>query len=105
MSTKLNCQVQSCRYNRDNLCALHAIRVDGPAARVGGQTCCDSFSPQVPGAPENVAGVTPSPEAAIRCAAQRCAYNRDHRCVAQRVYVGGDTSTKSGTECLTFRPE
>lgn len=105
METRLNCQVDHCQYNRSHLCELNAIKVDGPAARVSSQTCCDSFVPRAPGAAQNVLGSDPSPETSIRCAADRCAYNRDRRCTAQRVYVGGDTSTKSGTLCLTFRPE
>ena len=105
MSTRLGCQVTSCQYNADRLCGLNAIKVDGPAARVSGQTCCDSYEKRRQGAGENAASGTPSPESSIQCAAERCAYNRDRRCVADRVYVGGDTNTKSGTECLTFRPE
>ena len=105
MTTRLNCQAESCAYNQEHLCRLNAIKVDGPAARVSSQTCCDSFVPRSPGAPENAAAPAPDPETSIRCAADRCAYNRDRRCTAQRVYVGGDTSTKSGTLCLTFRPE
>lgn len=107
---KLECQVTSCQHYRDNRCCLPGIQVDGPAARDSSQTCCDSYEERRQGQGENstARGNAPTVESSIKCSAESCAYNDNCKCGADCVCVGcccGDVTSKSGTECCTFRAE
>lgn len=106
---KLECQVSSCRHFHNNLCCLNGIQVDGPAARESSQTCCASYEERQPSGGENsVCGCNPTVESAIECKAEHCVYNDHCKCEADCVCVGcscGDVTSKSGTECCTFKPE
>lgn len=108
MKNRLECAVSSCRHYRDDLCCLSAIQVDGPGAGESRQTCCGSFEPRTGTAENALGGPYPTPDAAIRCDAERCAYNNAHRCSAEWVCVGssrGAAASKAGTECRTFLPK
>lgn len=104
---KLECQVTSCQHYCDNLCCLPGIQVDGPAARESGQTCCSSYEERKNSGGTNSAGAkTPSEDSSISCEAEHCAYNHNCKCEAECVCIGcccGEVSSKSGTECCTFR--
>ncbi len=107
---RLECQVTSCQHYCDNLCCLPGIQVDGPAARESSQTCCDSYEERRSGQGENSSscGRNPSVESSIDCKAEHCVYNENCKCEAECVCVGctcGNVSSKSGTECCTFKPE
>ena len=105
---RLECQVTSCQHYCNNQCCLPGIKVDGPSACESSQTCCSSFEERHRSMGENVSacGRTPSVETSIDCKAEKCAYNENCKCTAECVCVGcfcGDVTTKSGTECCTFR--
>ena len=108
---KLECQVSTCRHWSDNCCCLPGIQVDGPAARESSQTCCESYEEQNGSGHEtqNVFGGNgPSEQSSICCSAEHCVYNENSKCHADCVCVGctcQDPTSKSGTECCTFRPE
>lgn len=106
---RLECQVSTCQHYSDNRCCLPGIQVDGPAARESSQTCCDSFEERHEGYGENaVCGCCPTTESSIDCSAEHCVYNENSKCHADCVCVGcncGEPSSKSGTECCTFRTE
>lgn len=107
---KLECQVSSCQHWSNNLCCLDGIQVDGPAARENSQTCCDSYEERRSGSGENssTGSSSPSVDSDIGCSAEHCAYNHNCKCEAECVCVGcccNDVSSKSGTECCTFRAE
>lgn len=109
---KLECQVSSCKHWCDNCCCLSGIQVDGPAARESSQTCCESYEEKSCGCHEaqnvSAGGRNPSVESSISCSAEHCAYNESDKCKADCVCVGctcQDPTSKSGTECCTFRPE
>lgn len=107
---RLECQVTSCQHYRDNLCCLPGIKVDGPAARSSSQTCCDSYEERRRGAGENAVGCGcgATAESSIKCSAEHCAYNSNNKCEAERVCVGctgSEATSKSGTECCTFKAE
>lgn len=108
MKNKLECQVTSCQHNCDNLCCLSGIQVDGPAAWECGQTCCESYEERRQEGGKNARDDVPAVETAIDCSAEHCTYNKNCKCEAECVCVGcccEDTTSKSGTECCTFRPE
>lgn len=107
---RLECQVTSCQHYCDNQCCLPGIQVDGPAARNSSQTCCDSYEERHRSHGENssACGRSPSVESSIKCSAEHCVYNDDCKCEAECVCVGctcNDVTSKSGTECCTFKPE
>ncbi len=107
---KLECQVSSCQHWSDNYCCLPGIQVDGPAARESSQTCCDSYEERRENQSQNASasGQYPSGESAIDCSAEHCVYNDHCKCEADCVCVGctcSGPSSKSETECCTFRPE
>ena len=107
MKNRLECQVTSCRHNANNLCCLSSIKVDGPAACQPDQTCCESYEERSGAASNAVSGYeSPSVETSIDCKAHKCTYNNNCKCEAECVCVGcccSDVSSKSGTECCTFR--
>ncbi len=110
MKNRLECQVTSCQHYCDNQCCLPGIQVDGPAARESSQTCCDSYEERRGSRGENVSAddSAPSVNSSIDCSAEHCVYNEDCKCHAECVCVGctcSEPTSKSGTECCTFRPE
>lgn len=102
----VECHVLNCEHYSNNLCALDKIKVDGPAAKDSGSTCCLSFS-EKKGNAQNSIGAAPeaTPRTAIHCDAQNCTYNHNTKCDADAICVSGccnDVSSKSGTSCSTF---
>lgn len=103
---RLECQVTSCQHNQHSQCCLAGIQVDGPSAQEPSQTCCASYEERRQGGAQNAMGQNPTVETDIQCRVKGCAYNSQNRCEASSVCVGcccGDVSSKSGTECQTFR--
>lgn len=106
MRNRLECTVTTCRHNSDNLCDLPSIKVEGPGACQCDQTCCESFEPRSNSASNSSVGGSPSLETSIDCKAHNCTYNDNCKCQAECVCVDcccGDVTSKSGTECHTFR--
>lgn len=108
MKNKLECQVTSCAHYCDNYCCLPGIQVDGPAAQECCQTCCDSYEERGKNGGQNAVsgGNTPSADSSIDCSAENCMHNENCKCKAECVCVGcscSEPSSKSGTECCTFR--
>lgn len=106
--SKIECQVTTCQHYCDNQCCLNKIQVDGPAARESSQTCCDSYEERHRSHGENVSacGNSPASNSNVGCEAKNCTYNENCKCTADEICVGcccGDVTTKSGTECCTFR--
>lgn len=106
---KLKCQVNTCRYNKDNLCSLNKIQVDGPAAMESRETCCASYAERTRSARnESSCGcASPKESTDIHCSAEHCTYNENKKCHADCVCVGcccSDPSVVSETECSTFEP-
>ncbi len=108
MKNRLECTVTACRHNVDNLCALPGIKVEGPGACRCDQTCCESFEERGTGSTNAVSSGyrSATPETAIDCKAHNCTYNDNCKCNADCVCVDcccQDVTSKSGTECSTFR--
>ena len=106
MKNKLECSVTSCRHNVNSLCDLPGIKVEGPGASCSDQTCCESYEERSGSASNSVGSSYASPDTAIDCKAQNCTYNHNCKCEAECVCVGcccEDVTSKSGTECRTFR--
>lgn len=109
---KLECKVASCKHWSDDRCCLSGIKVEGPAAEVSSQTCCESFEEKGCGcgASNSVSNAccSSSGTSSIHCTASHCAYHENDKCKASAVHMGcscQDPTAKSGTECCTFRHE
>ena len=107
---KLKCKVDTCRHNKDNLCMLNKIQVDGPAAMESRETCCISYAERT-NSSQNYSSMgnysQPSESTDIHCSAEHCTYNENKKCHADCVCVGcccNDPSVISETECCTFEP-
>ena len=106
MRNRLQCEVTSCQHYSNSQCCLPGIQVEGPGARQPSQTCCASYQERRPGSGENASHSRPSGHSDIRCQACHCTYNQGEDCTASSVSVGccgGPATSKSGTECRSFR--
>lgn len=102
---KVECKVQSCAYNNQDLCSLDKIHVDGPAAKEKTQTCCSSFAEKNNSTTNSVSAQNATEDTGIHCKAENCSYNRNCKCDADHVCVDSSAnavSTMSGTNCATF---
>ena len=100
----LRCDARGCSNNRAELCLLEQIQVDGRNARERKDTRCESFTLRGPDYSNAVErAFEPRPETEVSCGADSCVYNRDCRCHAPSVDIGGQgASDPAQTECRTF---
>lgn len=99
----LNCTVGNCHYNKNNLCSLDSIHVEGSEATVAAATACGSFKERTNDSYSNMAGCCPSKTASIDCGAVHCTYNKECKCHAGQIHVSGPNAHQSAdTQCSTF---
>lgn len=101
----LNCTVGNCHYNKDNLCCLDGIKVEGEDANVANATACGSFKERSKDSYTNSAENCgcPSSTSVIDCKAVNCTYNDECKCRAGQIHVSGPNAHEScDTECSTF---
>ena len=87
---KLKCEVTSCGYNANNLCARGAIDLEGPAARSKKETACLSFVRKGKNAYNYEFADfedTLKPETSVYCDAINCVFECDSRCRADRIEI------------------
>ena len=104
--TKLNCSVTNCYHNKNRLCCLSSIKVDGTTADVSDGTACASFKGKGSESYTNSCGCSDEPKDSINieCDAQKCVFNNSSKCVATSVTVDGDSAcTCRETKCSTFK--
>lgn len=106
--SKLKCKVDTCRHNKDYLCELKKIDVDGPAATESCQTCCISYVERTATSENSTGGdMKPDAKTDIHCSAEHCTYNENKKCSADCVCVSCTCASPcvvSETECGTFVP-
>ena len=101
--TKLHCEAIHCISNRDGCCCRPNIQVGGSSATDYQQTCCESFHPIEGNATNAMDFCQTNKQMSIRCEANKCVYNKECRCVADAVRVGGASAhTANQTACETF---
>ena len=101
----LNCNVQNCVNNKDNLCARSSIKVDGCKATSDRETCCASYGNRGTSYENAVStNMNAVPETDITCDVKNCSYNSGNdRCTASSVSVRGNGASNSReTQCSTF---
>ncbi|MFT3983356.1 MAG: DUF1540 domain-containing protein [Lachnospiraceae bacterium] len=100
---KLDCSVDSCIHNSDELCCRGEIDVKGSRACSMCDTCCGSYQKRSGDNASN-ATVYPNETIGINCEASNCIYNNDFKCTAKSVGIAGyGARDKEETECSTFR--
>ena len=103
--TELKCSVTSCGSNKQQMCTLHSINVDGATAHCKDDTCCHSFHDRSSAPTNSMDSGTPSMETEVRCQAIDCQYNDAKACNASYIYVqGSGTNHSNDTRCDTFKP-
>ena len=104
---KLSCAVKECVNHVSGLCALDRIVVEGPSANKSAGTSCASFVPKSVSAHNSCCKTgSASADTKIDCMAEKCSYNSNLKCTAQKVNVGcvcPGVCTMSETECETFK--
>ena len=101
--TKLECNVTDCVHNADRCCCKSSILVDGHKASAAEDTCCASFDESKGGVFTNLFK-TPETRLEVSCDAEKCMYNEDRRCVADKISINGDGAVQCGeTRCSTFK--
>ena len=99
---ELKCTVETCVHNKCCCCDKGSIDVDGSAAKVKSDTCCNSFADSA------MSNYTNSAKAAtlnsqIHCTATNCQYNSNCECQAGTVEVQGSNACQCcDTECASF---
>lgn len=100
----LRCNAHNCSNNKNDLCVLREIQVDGSYADRRDGTFCSSFTE----ANDNYSNIVtrnsePKPETDIGCDARNCSFNKDCKCVSPSVDISGVTAhCCSDTQCSTF---
>lgn len=101
----LNCTVSNCYYNKEKLCCLDSINVEGNTAEVSDGTACGSFREKVDGNFTSSCKCEGSPEkkASIDCQAEKCTYNDSCKCTAGSIEIkGNDAASCMDTKCASF---
>lgn len=100
--TKLDCSVLNCFYNEDRYCSKGDIMVGGKDATESRSTCCESFRERKEDGAAN-AVCHPKKEIEVDCKACNCVYNKECKCSADRIGIGGNNACDcKETECKTF---
>lgn len=100
---ELKCGVENCGYNQDHCCCKGDIMVGGSHACDCEGTCCESFSQRQDNA--YVSSLDhPCRTISIDCEAEKCVYNSNYKCHAERVDIRGcGAADCRQTQCATFR--
>lgn len=99
----LRCDVETCSYNDQKLCAKGDIMVGGRDAKGAKETCCDSFRNQEKDSYKSSMD-HPSKVISVDCEAQNCVFNAGYKCHAQNVAITGCKAHEcKQTNCETFK--
>lgn len=102
--TKLKCNAINCFHNREKLCCLSGIEVDGANAEMSDGTACVSFREKTGASIICSCSEEPTECSDIQCKAKNCVYNAGCRCTANSVDVEGASACTCGeTKCATFK--
>lgn len=101
--TKLDCSVTSCMYNQDHYCSKGDITIGGAKATAASQTCCESFREKGSGASNSTGHASSTID--VDCEATQCVHNKDCKCHAESIGIGGGSNACQckETECADFK--
>ena len=99
----LQCGVETCTYNKEKYCCKGDILVGGKQAVQSQDTCCESFR-EGKGDRFMSSLEHPSKTISIDCEAEKCVYNSNYKCYAEKVKISGNhAGTSRETVCETFK--
>lgn len=101
----VSCDVTNCANNCNHGCCRPIIKVEGHSAHKNEETCCQNFVKNGSAPTSNVPGgyQNPNEHLTIKCAAVDCKYNRNKKCDAPAVDIGGcGADDCKQTLCRTF---
>ena len=103
--SKINCSVENCSHNNDNICFANIINVGGKSAKKDYDTCCASFlDAAIYSDLTNNINEKGSECLSITCNVGTCSYNSNNLCNAESIDVSGeDVDLYLETNCLTFK--
>ena len=98
---KLNCSVEACKYQKDNLCSARSIIVEDANALESYETDCRTFTY----ADSAITSSThhASDEIDVTCDVVNCTHNNNHKCNARLVEINDyNANSIEETECSSF---
>lgn len=102
---KVNCSVDNCSYNDNNLCYSSRINIGGLGAQKLEDTCCGTFLDKFSYSDLTQEIQNLSIEKKLFCKVDTCEHNSHHCCTLDNINISGTTDTKIYTEtnCLSFQ--
>lgn len=104
---KINCTVDTCSYNKSNVCRASIINVGGKGATSDCSTCCGTFLNRL--GYSNLAQFTDNrgDTDAILCQVDTCVYNKAQHCGLQEINVGSQSEAEvyTQTDCNSFKAQ
>lgn len=101
---KINCTVDNCSHNNNNLCNANRIDIGGSLANEACATCCGSFLDK-----KNYSDLTNctnsyTGEPALVCSAEACTHNKNKICSLDNITIESTSQVKVYTEtfCSDF---
>ncbi len=103
----INCSVQACFYNVNEICGAHILNIGGSDALLTESTCCETFLKQSKYSNLADQDVEPGNTDVIFCSVNTCAYHEKNHCTLPEIEVGSlrDAETYTDTDCLSFERE
>lgn len=110
--SEIKCNATACGYNKNRVCNKKMIKVEGLFSRSKLGTFCQSFKNAMLDstsmeemASEMYDTISTEPVGvSICCSANYCVHNKNDRCQAPEIQVGGaNAKYRSETECDSFK--
>lgn len=98
---KLNCTVESCKYQSSGFCSADAIDVDNSNISVNETMCSTYICTELP---ENKSSHHISSDISVHCNVYDCVHNNNDQCNAKHIIIGkyGNGVVCHDTECESF---
>ena len=103
----LSCTARTCVYNKDEYCSKGDILVEGRSATAADETSCSSFKERSRDTVSDAACYDCGCRTIdVDCKAQKCTFNREEKCHADKITITGSAATRSAdTKCGSFELE
>jgi len=104
----LDCNVDTCYYNKSNQCCREEIEVEGQDAESSNATACGSYKDSKTDRYSSSCHTEDEPETTlgVGCEAVKCIFNEAMKCNAEHIGIAGKGAEHyTETECASFRDE
>ena len=103
--TKVNCSVNNCSFNKDEICYAERVAIGGKGATQEVLTCCGTFLDNQ--AYSNLAEHTEYKKTcdAVSCTVATCEYHQNNLCTLATINVSAQNQVNlySETDCSSFK--